>query len=86
MKTVFVETTFRDRNFQGLGACYEKKEDALAHLRRIAEVAGTSNLNYYSAEYLFLQYTLDGVKYDISFETIDVQWIFRPRIFRSLTR
>lgn len=73
MKTVFVEVSFRDRKYRGIGACYEKKEDALAHLRRIAEAAGTAELDYYNAECLFLQYTLNGVKYGVLFETLEVQ-------------
>ena len=73
MKTVFVEVSYRDRKFQGLGACYEKKEDAVEHLRQIAKVAKKATITYYSAEHLFIQYKLDGVKYDTSFEELDVQ-------------
>lgn len=73
MKTVFVEVSYRDRKFQGLGVCYEKKEDAVERLRQIAKVAKNATITYYSDEHLFIQYKLDGVKYDTSFEKLDVQ-------------
>lgn len=71
MARIYIEQIFTNHEFSGLGVAYKKREQAVAHLRKLKEEQ-EQTVTHYSETMLFIVYKVDGRKIEVDFERTDL--------------